>query len=145
MSITQTIVDSFHTELTQGIHDFRAAGDTFKMALYGSGASLNEDTTTYTTTGEVSGTGYTAGGETMTSVDPVLSNNKTLLDFADVEFTTLTVSGIQGALIYNSTQTDRAVAILKFASTVSPSAQTLTVIMPGVTSTSAIIRIKKVI
>jgi len=145
MSITQTIVDSFHLELSQGIHDFQTTGDTFKMALYGSGASLDADTTTYTTTGEVSGTGYTAGGEDMTSVDPVLSNNKTLLDFADVVFATLTVSGIQGALIYNSTQADRAVAVLKFASSISPSAQTLTVIMPGVTSTSAIIRIKKVV
>ena len=145
MSITQAIPDSFHLELSQKIHDFQTTGDTFKMALYLASANLGTGTTVYTSTGEVSGTGYSAGGEDLTSVDPVTSNNKTLLDWADQDFTTLTVSGIAGALIYNSTQGNKAVAVLKFASALSPSAQTVTVTFPGATSSSAILRIKQVI
>ncbi len=142
MAITKAVPDSFHKELTHGIHDFRTTGDTFKMALYLVTASLGTGTTVYTATGEVSGTGYSAGGEELTSVNPATSNNKTLMDWADQDFTTLTVTGIAGALIYNSSQSNKAVAVLKFASALSPSAQTVTVTFPGATSTSAIMRIK---
>ena len=144
MAITQAIPDSFHKELTHGDHDFRTTGDTFKMALYLASASLGTGSTVYTTSGEVSGTNYTAGGVSLTSVNPTTSNNKTLIDWADATFTTLTVTGIAGAMIYNSSQSNKAVAILKFASALSPSAQTVTVTFPGATSTSAIIRIRQV-
>jgi len=144
MSITQAIPDSFLLELSQSVHDFRTTGDTFKMALYLATATLGTSTTVYTATGEVSGTGYTAGGESLTSANPSTSNNKTIIDWADQDFTTLTVTGIAGAMIYNSSQSNKAVAILKFASALSPAAQTVTVTFPGATSTSAILRIRQV-
>ena len=123
---------------------FKQAGDTFKMALYYASATLGTGTTAYTTTGEVTGTNYTAGGETLTSVDPVISNNKAVFDFADQDFTTVTLVDVAGALIYNSSQSNAAVAVLKFASLISATAQTLTVTFPGATSTSAIIRLRQV-
>ena len=144
MAIVSCIPDSMLLDFSQGVMDFQAAGDTFKMALYYASASLGKSTTAYTTTGEVSGTGYSAGGVTLTSVDPVVSNNKAVFDFADADFTTVTLTDVAGAMIYNSSQSNAAVAIIKFSSTVSASAETLTVTFPGATSTSAIIRLRMV-
>lgn len=144
MAITQCIPDSMLLDFTNKVMDFASTGDTFKMALYYASASLGTSTTAYTASGEVSGTGYTAGGETLTAIDPVISNNKAIIDFADQDFTTVTLSNVAGAMIYNSTQSDKAVAILKFAEPVSAVAKTLTVTMPGATSTSAIIRLRQV-
>ena len=144
MAITQCVPDSMLLDFTQGVMDFQAAGDTFKMALYYNSASLGTSTTAYTASGEVSGTGYSAGGVTLTSVDPVISNNKAIMDFANADFTTVTLVDVAGALIYNSSQVNAAVAVLKFASPISATAQTLTVTFPGATSTSAIIRLRQV-
>jgi hypothetical protein len=144
MTIVQCTPDSYLLELTQKVHDFQAAGDTFKCALYYASATLNTSTTAYTATGEVSGTGYTAGGVTLTSVDPVVSNNKAIIDFANATFTTVTLSAVAGALIYNSSQSDAACLVIKFADTVTAAAETITVAFPGATSTSAIIRIRQV-
>ena len=144
MAIVQCIPDSMLLDFAQGVHDFQAAGDTFKMALYYASATLNSSTTVYTTSGEVSGTGYSAGGVALTSVDPVVSNNKAIMDFADADFTTVTLVDVAGAMIYNSSQSNAAVAILKFTSPISATAQTLTVTMPGATSTSAIIRLRQI-
>lgn len=144
MAITQCVPDSMLLDFTQGVMDFQAAGDTFKMALYYASASLGTGTTAYTTSGEVSGTAYIAGGVTLTSANPVVSNNKAILDFVDAAFTAVTLTDVAGALIYNSSQANAAVAILKFKAPISAIAQTITVEFPGATSTSAIIRLRQV-
>jgi hypothetical protein len=144
MSIIKAVPDSQLLAFTQGTQDFRAAGDTFKCALYYATATLNTGTTAYTTSGEVVGTGYTAGGVTLTSVDPVVSNNKAIIDFVDATFTTVTLVDVAGALIYNSSQSDAAVVVLKFASLISATAQTITIVFPGATSTTALIRLRQV-
>lgn len=144
MAIVQCVPDSMLLDFTQGIQDFQAAGDTFKCALYYATATLNTGTTAYTASGEVSGTGYTAGGVTLTSIDPVVSGNKAIIDFVDATFSAVTLVDVAGALIYNTSQSDAAVAVLKFASPISATAQDLNVIFPGATTTSAIIRLRQV-
>jgi hypothetical protein len=139
--IIQTLTDSFALELSQAIHDFTASGDTFKIALYTSSANLSATTTAYSATNEVTGTNYSAGGETLTSVGPVRSNNKTIIDFNNISIATATISDIAGALIYNSSKSNRSVAVFNFNASYSPSAQTLNLAMPAAASTSAIIRI----
>ena len=144
MAIVQCVPDSALLDFARGTMDYRIAGDTFKMALYYASANLGTDTTVYTSTGEVVGTGYTAGGETLTSVDPVISNNKTIFDWANQDFTTVTLVDVAGALIYNSSQSNAATLVIKFATPISATAKTLTVTFPGATSTSAIIRLRQV-
>ena len=144
MSITSAISNSLLTELGFGLHDFRTSGNVFKCALYTKSASLGAGTPVYTSTGEVNGTGYTLGGATLTNIKPVVSNSVGVYDWADLVFSTLTVTGIRGALIYNSTNGNRTVAVLNFVTDQSPSAQDFTITFPGATSTTAIIRIKRV-
>ena len=140
--IVSSICDSFLTELGQGLHNFAASGgDVFNCALYTNQASLGLGTTIYSVTNEVSGTGYSAGGAALTNNDPSLSNNTALYDFANLVFSSLTVNNIQGALIYNVTNGNRAVAVLNFGTIYSPVAQDLNITFPSVTSTTAIIRI----
>lgn len=138
--ITQTLTTSFKTELLQGIHDFST--DTFKIALYYSTASLGADTTIYDplTTGEVSGTGYVSGGETLT-VNPTPTSSGTI---AYVSFDPAIWTGASfttaGALIYNVSKSDKSVAVLNFGNDKTASG-TFTVTFPSATSTTAIIRI----
>lgn len=142
--ITQTLTTSFKVELLQGVHNFGPTSpNTFKIALYDGTASLGADTTVYITAGEITGTGYTAGGNTLTiSTSPTSGSSGTT---AYVSFDPVTWSGATftaaGALIYNSTQGDKAVAILNFGGIKSPTAGAFTVTFPAATSTSAIIRI----
>jgi len=137
--ITQALASSFKSELLQGIHNFAASGgDTFKIALYTSSANLDSATTVYTTSGESSGTGYTAGGEDLTNVGVSLSGTTAYLDFDDVTWSAATISAA-GALIYNSSQGNKAVAILSFGATYSSTNGNFTVTMPAATSTTAII------
>jgi len=143
MAITKAVADSLLLDVFQGVMDFQIAGDTFKIALYYTTASLGAGTTAYTTTGEVVGTGYTAGGATLTSVDPVISGNVMIMDWADVTFSTVTLTGVGGAMIYNSSQSNAMVAVLKFDPAVSPVAQDLDIAFPGATSTSAILRARQ--
>ena len=143
MAITKAVPDSLLLDLYQGVMDFQLAGDTFKIALYSTTASLGTGTTAYTTSGEVTGTNYTAGGATLTSVDPVVTSNVAVMDWADASWTTATISNVGGAMIYNSSQSNAAVAILKFDPAVSPSAQTLSIAFPAAASTTAILRIKQ--
>ena len=139
--ITQALCLSFMQELPVAVHNFTAgSGHTFKMALYTSSATLNSSTTVYSATDEISGTGYVAGGATMTSVTPVISNGKVVFDFADVTWTTSTFTA-RGALIYNSSASDKAVLVLDFGSDRTVSGGTFTVRMPDATSSDAIIRI----
>jgi hypothetical protein len=139
--ITSALCNSYANELPQGLHNFQAAGDVFKLALYDDAATLNASTTIYTTTNEASGTGYTAGGAIITSVTPVLSGSISILDFADLTFSTMTLNNVRGALIYNSTNGNRAVAVLRFNSLVTATAQDVNVIFPGATVNTAILRI----
>lgn len=148
MAITQALSTSFKRELLLGIHAFgttvaRAGtgADTFKIALYTSAADLSAATTAYTTTGEASGAGYVAGGNTLTiSQAPTTTATTAWLDFADSTWAASTITA-RGAMIYNSTQSNRAVAILNFGVDKSSSAGNFTVVFPTPDSSNAIIRI----
>ena len=101
MAITSAICTSFKQEILVGTHNFTAtSGDTFKIALYTSSASLGAGTTAYSTSNEISGTGYTAAGAALTSVTPTTSGTTAFCDFADVSFTSASFTA-NGALIYN--------------------------------------------
>lgn len=137
--ITQALASTFKQELLEGIHNFSSAGgDVFKIALYTSSANLDSATTAYTTSGESSGSGYTAGGEMLTNVGVSLSGTTAYLDFDDVTWAAATISAA-GALIYNSSQSNKAVAVLSFGTTYSSTNGNFTVTFPAATSTTAII------
>jgi hypothetical protein len=141
MAITQALCGSFKKELFEAAHDFNTTGgNTFKMALYTSSATLSAATTVYTTTGEVVGTGYTAGGNTLTKVDPALSGTTGFIDFSNTTWTSATFTA-RGALIYNSTNGNKAVAVLDFGGDKDVSNGTFSIAFPTPSSSSAIIRI----
>ena len=141
MAITQAMCTSFKTELLTGTHNFTAStGDTIKVALFTNSATLDATTTAYTTNGEVTGTGYSAGGNTLTNVTPTTGGTTAFTDFADTSFLNATITA-RGALIYNATQSDKAVAVLDFGSDKAASAGTFSVIFPTADANNAIIRI----
>ena len=148
MAITQAMATSFKVEILTAYHNFgttaiRAAttADTFKIALYTSSATLSAATTAYSATNEVSGTGYTAGGNTLTiSQVPTSTSTTAWLDFADSTWSSATITA-NGALIYNSSQGNRAVAVLAFGGDKTSTAGDFTVIFPTADSSNAIIRI----
>src|SRR5262245_14043907 len=116
MAITQAVCNSFKTELMTGLHNFTlTTGNVFKIALFQSTATLSNATTAYAASNEASGTGYSAGGNTLTNVTPTLSTNTAVTDFQDTTWTTSTITA-RGALIYNSTNANRAVVVLDFGS-----------------------------
>jgi hypothetical protein len=132
---------SFKKELLEGLHDFNASGgNTFKLALYTSSATLNAATTAYATTNEISGTGYSAGGGTLTNVDPTTSSTTAFCDFNDLTFSTATITA-RGALIYNSTNGNRAVVVLDFGADKTSTAGNFTIVFPTADASNAIIRI----
>jgi hypothetical protein len=137
---------SFKQELLVGSHNFTAStGDTFKLAMYTNSASFDASTTDYTTTNEISGTGYTAGGGTLTNVTPTTSGTTALTDFADLTFSSSTLTA-RGALIYNTTTgagtgTTDTVVVLDFGSDKSSSAGDFTIVFPTADASNAIIRI----
>ena len=147
MAISQAMCTSFKVELLNGIHAFGTTvarggttADTFKLALYTSSASLDASTTAYTTSNEVSGTGYTAAGAALTAVAPTSSGTTAFLDFNDLTFSTATITA-RGALIYNDTQSDKAVAVLDFGGDKTSTAGDFTVVFTAADATNAIIRI----
>jgi len=133
---------SFKQEILQGVHDFTAStGDTFKLALYTSSATLDASTTAYSVTNEVSGTGYSAGGETLTNVTPTTSGTTAFTDFDDLTFSAATITA-RGALIYNDTAAgDPAVVVLDFGADKTSTSGDFTIIFPTADSSNAIIRI----
>ena len=134
---------SFKVQILQGVHNFSTgSGQTFKIALYDNNATFTAATTAYTTTNEVAASGsYTAGGGTLTKVTPTSSGTTALTDFADISFTTATITAF-GALIYNDTATGNpAVAVLAFGGSKASTAGTFTIVFPAATATGAIIRI----
>jgi hypothetical protein len=141
MAITSAICTSFKQELLVGTHNFTASsGNTFKLALYTSSASLGASTTAYTTSNEVSGTNYTAGGNALTNVTPTTSGTTAIVDFADMTFGTATVTA-RGCLIYNDTNSDKAVAAIDFGGDKTSTAGNFTIVFPSPTATGAIIRL----
>ena len=142
MAITQAMCTSFKQQLLQGDHNFKnSGGDTFKLAMYTSSATLGASTTAYSTTNEVTASGsYSAGGGDLTRVDPTSSGTTAFTDFADISFTTATITA-RGALIYNSTATNAAVAVLDFGADKTSTAGTFTIQFPTADASNAIIRI----
>ena len=141
MAISTAMCTSFKQELLVGTHNFTASsGNTFKLALYTSSASLGADTTAYTTSNEVSGTGYTAAGAALTSVTPTTSGTTAFCDFADLTFSSSTITA-NGALIYNDTQSDKAVCTLAFGGDKTSTSGDFTISFPAADASNAIIRI----
>ena len=144
MAITSAICTSFKVELLKGVHNFTATtGNTFKIALYDSDATLGASTTAFTTSEEItntSGTAYTSGGATLTSVTPVAASTTALCDFADVSFSSATFTA-NGALIYNSSATNAAVAAIAFGSDKTATNGTFTIQFPAADASNAIIRL----
>ena len=141
MAITQAMCTSFKQQLLEGTHNFKnSGGSTFKLALFTSSATLGASTTAYATTNEVSGTGYSAGGNTLTRVDPTTSGTTAFTDFADTTFSTATITA-NGALSYNSSASDAAVIVLAFGGDKTSTAGDFTVQFPTADASNAIIRI----
>jgi len=139
MAITTAMCSSFKEELLKGVHDFE--NDTFKMALYTSSATLDASTTAYTVTNEVSGTGYTAGGQDLDSPTVTLSGTAAFVDFADETWTGASITA-RGALIYNSTAAGNpAVAVFDFGADKTSTAGDFVVQFPTADASNAVIRI----
>ena len=146
MAITQAMCASFKSQLLEAAHDFRTTGgDTFKIALYSSAATLDAATTAYSSTNEVANSGtYAAGGGTLTNISPTTSGTTAFTDFADISFTSATITA-RGALIYNTTPThtytNPSVAVLDFGSDKTSTSGTFTIQFPTADASNAIIRI----
>ena len=141
MAITQAMCTSFKQELLTGTHNFtNSSGNTFKLALFTSSASLGAGTTAYSTSNEVSGTGYTAGGSALTNVTPSADGTTAITDFADLTFSSSTITA-RGALIYNDSVSDKAVLVLDFGADKASSSGDFTIQFPAAAAATAIIRI----
>jgi hypothetical protein len=147
MTIAQTATTSFKVELLQAVHNFGPTSpNTFKIALYTAAANIGPTTTVYTTSNEITGTGYTAGGNTLViSVSPTSGNNTGGVPTAFVSFNNSTWTNAtftcRGALIYNSTQGNKSVAVLDFGSDKTVTNDTFQIIFPTPDANSAIVRI----
>jgi hypothetical protein len=139
MAITAAICNSYKQEILQGVHE---AADTYKIALYPSTATLSKATTAYSSTSEVAnGNGYTTGGATLSGFSATLDGDTAILDWTtDPSWAAATITA-RGALIYNSTQTDKAVAVLDFGSDITSTAGTFTVTLPDPAAATGLIRI----
>ena len=144
MAISSAICNSFKQEILVGTHNFTASsGNSFKLALYTSSASLGAGTTAYSTSNEISntsGSAYTAGGKALTSVTPVLDGSTACCDFADISFTSASFTA-NGCLIYNDTNADRAVCAIAFGSDKTVTSGTFTIQFPTADADNAILRI----
>ena len=145
MAITSAICTSFKVELLKGVHNFTATtGNTFKIALYDSDATLGASTTAFSTSEEItntSGTAYTSGGASLTSVTPVASSTTAICDFSDVSYSSASFTA-NGCLIYNDTATgDPAVCAVAFGGDKTVSSGTFTIQFPAKAATTAIVRI----
>ena len=142
MAITQAVANSFKGQLLQGVHNFTATtGNVFKLALYTSAATLSSATTSFTTTSEVANTGqYVTGGGVLANVSPVVSNGVAYIDFADISFTGVTLTAA-GALIYNTSATNKAVAVLSFGGDKTATSGVFTIQFPAATTSAAILTI----
>jgi len=145
MAITSAVCNTFKTEVLRAIHNFTASsGNSFKLALYTSSATINKTTTAYSATNEIantSGSAYSAGGIALTSVTPALSTDTACCDFADVSFTSASFTA-NGCLIYNDTASgDPAVCAIAFGGDKTVSSGTFTIQFPTADASNAILRI----
>ena len=141
MAITQAMCTSFKKELLEAKHNFLASGgNSFKLALYTSSATLGAATTAFTTTGQATGTNYTSGGAALTNVNPTSSGTTGFTDFADLTFGTATITA-RGCMIYNDTNADRSVATIDFGGDKTSTAGDFTIVFPAAAASTAIIRI----
>jgi hypothetical protein len=141
MPITTAFTTSFKQQLMQGQHNFTlSTGNTFKIALYTSSATLGATTTAYSATNEVTGTAYVAGGNTLTNVTPTTSGTTAFTDFADTTWASSTITA-NGALIYNANASNAATVVLAFGSDKSSSNGDFTIVFPLADAANAIIRI----
>ena len=144
MAITSAVCNSFKQEILVGTHNFTASsGNSFKLAMYTSSASLGAGTTAYSTSNEISntsGSAYTAGGKVIVSVTPALDGSTACCDFADISFTSASFTA-NGCLIYNDTQADKAVCVVAFGSDKTVSSGTFTIQFPAADASNAIVRI----
>lgn len=141
MAITGGICTSFKQELLEAVHNFSTSGgDTFKLALYTSAATLDGTTTAYITANEVSGAGYTTGGGTLTNAGTNSSGTEAFVDFQDFTFANSTITA-RGGLIYNSSKSNKAVAVVNFGTDQSTSNSNFTIQFPAAGAGSAIVRI----
>ena len=141
MAIAQAVANSFKKEILEGIHDLESGGDVFKLALYTSAANLSAATTSFTTGSEVANTGqYTSGGGVLTGQSTSLDTGVAIVDFAELSFTGVTLTA-RGALIYNTSNSDKAVAVLDFGGDKTATAGTFTIQFPTFNSSNAILRI----
>lgn len=146
MAVTTAMCTTFKKELLEALHDFNSAGNTFKIALiksseagtYGAASTNYSDITG--NSDEASGTGYSAGGNTLTNVDPSNDSTVGITDFADTSWTTVTIT-VTGCMIYNSTNGNRAVSVHSFGGTQTVTAGTFTLVFPAAAAATAIIRI----
>ena len=141
MAITQAVCTSFKQEILVEGHDFTNGADTFKIALYSSSATLSAATTAYSSTNEVSDSGtYSAGGGSLTAVTPTTSGTTAICDFTDISFTSATITA-RGALVYNSTNSNKAVCVLDFGGDKTSTSGTFTIQFPAADSSNAILRL----
>ena len=140
MAITSAIATSFKQEILVEGHNLTNGADSIKLALYTSSATLGAGTTVYVTTGQASGTNYSAGGSALTNVTPAISGTTAVCDFADLTFGTATVTA-RGCLMYNSTNSNKALCAIDFGGDKTSTAGDFTVVFPSPTATGAIIRL----
>ena len=148
MAIAQAMCTAFKQELMLGTHNFATNGNAFKLALYAEGgggkssttATLGATTTAFTTTGQASGTNYTSGGAALTNVTPSATGTTAVTDFADLTFSTATITA-RGCMIYNDTNSDKSVATIDFGGDKTSTAGDFTIVFPAKAASTAIIRI----
>ena len=142
MAITQAVCNTFKSEILGAVHDFDSgSGQVFKLALYSSAATLGAATTVYTSTNEVGATGqYSAGGGVLASQQVSLDGSVAIVNFADLSFTGVTLTA-RGALIYNTSASNKSVCVLDFGSDKTATSGTFTIQFPAFTSAAAILRI----
>jgi|TARA_R100001530_G_scaffold54447_1_gene40157 hypothetical protein len=140
MAITSAICSSFKQQILVEGHNLTNGSDSIKLALYTSSATLGAGTTVYVTTGQVTGTNYSAGGSALTNVTPALSGTTAVCDFADLTFGTATVTA-RGCLLYNNTNGNKALCAIDFGGDKTSTAGDFTVVFPSATATGAIIRL----
>ena len=142
MAITQAVCNTFKSEILGAVHDFDSgSGQVFKLALYSSAATLNATTTVYSSSDEVGNTGqYSAGGGVLASQQVSLDGSVAIVDFADLSFTGVTLTA-RGALIYNTSASNKAVCVLDFGADKTATSGTFTIVFPAFTSAAAILRI----
>ena len=140
MAITSAICTSFKQEILVEGHNLTNGADSIKLALYTSSATLGAGTTAFVTTGQATGTNYSSGGSALTNVTPTTSGTTAIVDFADLTFSTATVTA-RGGLLYNTTNSNKAICAIDFGGDKTSTAGDFTVVFPSPTATGAIIRL----